>query len=92
MRRLIQLATTANSINFPRAATRGLTSAIVRIGVALENKNNNQYWLQTIQPLQDRFKRIISRDDFVRSYHCEDVKIQIIDILECLIGKYENFL
>lgn len=83
---LIELVT-KNSLNLPQVAKRGVMSTVVQAGTALQNSSNEKlYWSQTIQPLYDQFKQIISRNDFSRSCHQEDVKIQITELFEFFIG------
>ncbi|KAH0541119.1 exportin-4-like [Cotesia glomerata] len=83
---LIDLAT-KNSFSLPQVAKRGIMSTVVQVGIALKNKSNEkQYWSQTLQPLLDQFKQIISRNDFSRSCHQEDIKLQITELLEFFIG------
>lgn len=83
---LIELAT-KNSFSLPQVAKRGIMSTVVQVGIALKNKSNEkQYWSQTLQPLLDQFKQIISRNDFSRSCHQEDIKLQITELLEFFIG------
>lgn len=85
--RLVDLATKAH-FDLSQIAKRGLSKAIVQVGGAIQDANTKeQYWLQTLQPLQNRFKEIISNESFSRTYHQENVKVQIIDILESIIGK-----
>ena len=49
-----------------------------------------KYYLcfQVLKPLQDRFKNVICQENFNRIFHEENVKMEIIDILESFIGKY----
>ncbi|XP_063971922.1 exportin-4-like isoform X2 [Diachasmimorpha longicaudata] len=83
--RLIDLATKVE-YQLPQAAKRRLMRVIVQAGAALRGENNEGYWSQTLQPLHDRFKQIVSNNNFSRSYHQEDVRGQIIDVLESFIG------
>ncbi|XP_015117470.1 exportin-4 [Diachasma alloeum] len=82
---LIDLATKVQ-YQLPQTAKRGLMRAIVQAGAALQGDNNEGYWSQTLQPLHDRFKQIVSNNNFSRSYHQEEVRVQIIDVLESFIG------
>jgi hypothetical protein len=45
------------------------------------------FLFQVLKPLQDRFKNIICQENFNRIFHEENVKMEIIDILESFIGK-----
>lgn len=90
--RLVDLATKAH-LDLSQIAKRGLSKVIVQVGGAIQDAcNKEQYWSQTLQPLQNRFKEIISNESFSRSYHQENVKMQIIDILESIIGKILFYL
>ncbi|KAK0168912.1 hypothetical protein PV327_002668 [Microctonus hyperodae] len=82
---LIDLAI-KNHLAFPQAAKRGLLCAIAIIGGALKNDDEERYWSQTIKLLVDRFNQVLSGNGSVPSPHQEDVKIQIIDLLDCFIG------
>lgn len=83
---LIDLAM-KNHFAFPQSAKRGLLCAIVIIGRALKNDDEERYWSQTVKLLVDRFNQILSGNGVVPSPHQEDVKIQIIDLLDCFIGR-----
>lgn len=64
--------------------------AVGQVAVSVRNLNEQySYWTQILQPLLDRLpiKQITSDEKFLQSYHREEVKVQIIDILERLIGK-----
>jgi hypothetical protein len=47
----------------------------------------NVSFFQVLKPLQDRFKNIICQENFNRTFHEENMKVEIIDILESFIGK-----
>lgn len=71
----------------PQVVKRGLMLAIVQVGAAVKNSSVEEgYWSRTLQLYQNRFKEITSNVNFRHSYHEEQVKVQIIDILESLIG------
>ncbi|KZC13861.1 Exportin-4 [Dufourea novaeangliae] len=73
--------------DFPQKVKRGLMQAVIQGGIATPNATaEGGYWSQALQPLQDRYKRITTDEKFLKSYHQEEIKIQIIDILECAIG------
>jgi hypothetical protein len=44
-------------------------------------------FFQVLKPLQDKFKNIICQENFNRMFHLENIKLDIIDILESFIGK-----
>ncbi|KAK7874402.1 hypothetical protein R5R35_001498 [Gryllus longicercus] len=71
----------------PQAAKRGLFKAFVLAGAAVEDAGNrSDYWVQVLKPLQERFKGIICKENFNRIFHEENVKLELIDILESFIG------
>lgn len=81
---LVELATKPD---LPQEAKRGLMGSIVRVGhVFTDSERTQQYFLQILQPLQNRFKDIICNSEFPRNYHQEAVRVQIMDILESCVG------
>ncbi|EZA56944.1 Exportin-4 [Ooceraea biroi] len=91
--------------NCPQVVKRGLMHAVVQIGVMLQdmstiNKSDTSdtsisnvkqtFWSQTLESLQHRCTQLISSDNFMSSYHQEEIKVQIIDILESFIGITEG--
>lgn len=86
---LIELATKSR-YDLPQTAKRGLVRVVVQVGAALrDDSHKDQYWAQTLQPLLDRFKQIISNEYFTRSYHEEQIKIQLMELFESYIGQYK---
>lgn len=86
--RLIELATKSR-YDLPQAAKRGLLRAVVQVGAAFRDQTyEDQYWSQTLQPLLSRFKEIISNENLPRTFHQEEVRVQLIDVLESFIGKH----
>lgn len=79
---------TKDRFNLPQAAKRSMMRALVQIGAAVQDQNSKQqYWSETLLPLQQRFKQYIDNDNFRLSYHQEEIRLGIIDILESFIGK-----
>ncbi|KAF3420096.1 hypothetical protein E2986_07329 [Frieseomelitta varia] len=72
--------------NFPQVVKKGLMQAVVQVAITVQNKIDQSYWTQTLQPLLDKFKQITSNDKFLQCYHQEEIKIQVIDVLECFSG------
>ncbi|KAK1126040.1 hypothetical protein K0M31_005568 [Melipona bicolor] len=72
--------------DFPQVVKKGLMQAVVQVAITVQNKIDQSYWTQTLQPLLDKFKQITSNDKFLQCYHQEEIKIQVIDVLECFIG------
>ena len=84
---LVNLATKGE--NLPEEAKRSLAQAIVQVGLAFptdDPERMQEYYIQILQPLQNRFKEIICNQEFQRNYYHEGIRLQIIDILETLIG------
>ncbi|XP_012280513.1 exportin-4 isoform X2 [Orussus abietinus] len=83
---LIELAT-KKRFDLPSTAKRGLMRVIVQIGDAVQLYTDEpHYWVQTLEPLRTSFKQIVTSDTFPRSYHQDNIRAQIFDILESLIG------
>ncbi|XP_067013326.2 exportin-4 isoform X2 [Anabrus simplex] len=84
---IVQLQNKMEKGSLPQAAKRGLFKALVQGGAAVEDVNSRvEYWVQVLKPLQDRFKNIIMQENFNRIFHEENIKLEIIDILESFIG------
>lgn len=84
---IINLATKGQH-DFPQVVKRGLMQAIIQVAITVQNKIDQSYWIQTLQPLLNKFKQITSNENFLQCYHQEKIKIQVIDILEYFIGKF----
>ncbi|XP_076760999.1 exportin-4 [Xylocopa sonorina] len=82
---IINLATKGQH-DFPQIVKRGLMQTVVRAAVGVENEIDQSYWMQTLQPLLDRFKQVTCNEKFLRYYQQEDIKMQVSDILDCYIG------
>ncbi|KAG7189043.1 hypothetical protein KM043_008634 [Ampulex compressa] len=83
--RIMELAT-KGQYDFPQVVKRGLMRAIVQVEAAGKNSNNKNYCWQALQSLQNRYRQITSNEYFLQSYQQEEIKVQIIDILESFIG------
>lgn len=70
--------------DFPQVVKRGLMRAVVHAGSVIMPEQ--YYWSRTLEVLQNRFTQLISSDNFMTSYHEEQIKVQFIDILESCIG------
>ncbi|KAJ8667435.1 hypothetical protein QAD02_009098 [Eretmocerus hayati] len=81
---LVELATKGGS-DLPQDAKRGLMRAIVAVGIVFID-TDTPYFEQVLQPLQERFKNIVCHADFPREYHQEQIRAQIMDLLEAFIG------
>ncbi|XP_029049144.1 exportin-4-like [Osmia bicornis bicornis] len=85
---ILNLAT-KGQYDFPQVVKRGLMQAVGQVAASVQNLNEqHSYWTEILQSLLDRLpiKQITSDEKFLQSYHQEEVKVQIIDILERLIG------
>ncbi|XP_076634880.1 exportin-4 [Colletes latitarsis] len=85
---IINLAT-KGQYDFQQVVKRGLMHAVIRVGIIMKVEiinSSKSYWSQTVQLLQNRCKQITSDVKFMQCYHQEEIKVQIIDILECFIG------
>lgn len=71
------------------SAKRGVYKGLTLAGAALQDASSrNEYWSQILKPLQDRFKTILCQENFSRIYHQENIKTEVLDILESLVGEY----
>ncbi|KOC60217.1 Exportin-4 [Habropoda laboriosa] len=86
---IINLAT-KGQYDFPQVVKRGLMKALVQVAMNCPSKTNQSYWTQILQPLLDRCKRVTSDEKFLQSYHQEEIKVQVIDNLERLIGAIQG--
>ena len=83
--RLIELATTHGRL--PGKAKRGLLKALVLVGAAQESSENRDlYWNQVLKPLEMRYQAIIGRDNIKAIYMEENVRNEVIDLLEGFTG------
>lgn len=85
---IIELAT-KGQYDFPQIIKRGLMHAVVHAGIVLQDTEQS-YWSRTLESLQNRYMQLISSNNFMSSYHEEQIKVQIIDILESCIGNILN--
>ncbi|XP_054273696.1 exportin-4-like [Macrosteles quadrilineatus] len=73
--------------SLPQAARRGLMKAFVLAGAALdEAQKREEYWLQILKPLQERFKNIVCQENFNQTYQDDKTRNEVIDIFESFIG------
>lgn len=71
----------------PQNIRRGLYKGFTLAGAALtDTQETNAYYEQILKPVQLRFKTLLGQENFNRIYQEENVKKEIVDILECLIG------
>nr|XP_031849996.1 exportin-4-like isoform X2 [Nomia melanderi] len=79
--------------DFSPEVKRGLTQAVIQcefvglhLGKEKDEKEEENYWARILHPLGDRCMQIMSDEKFLKSYHREEIKVQIIDTLDRLIG------
>lgn len=71
----------------PQNIRRGLYKGFTLAGAALTDAQEaNAYYEQILKPVQLRFKTLLGQENFNRVYQEENVKKEIVDILECYIG------
>ncbi|KAG8318071.1 Exportin-4 [Homalodisca vitripennis] len=75
----------------PQAAKRGLMKAFILAGAALEDsQKRDEYWLQILKPLQERFKNIVCQENFNQIFQDDKTRNEVIDIFECFIAKLKQ--
>jgi len=83
---VIELATKGQR-DFPASVKRGLMQVVVQAAVAVHNKvMEGYYWSQTVIYVEQRCTELISSNNFTSSYHQDEIRVQVIDILDSLIG------
>lgn len=71
----------------PQSVKCGLLKGFVIAGATITDENSRkEYWQRILIPIQSRFKNIICRENFNRIYQEEQVKSEIIDLLESFTG------
>lgn len=66
---------------------RGLYRGFVLAAAAIQEENGRaEYWKRILSPVQLRFKTILGQENFNRIYQEENVKTEITNILESLLG------
>lgn len=84
---LVRLHNDFESDAVPQSAKRGLLKAFILAGAALdESHKRDEYWIQILKPLQERFKHIVCNESFSRTFQEEKIRNEVIDILESFIG------
>jgi len=86
--------------NCPQIVRRALMRTVIQIAVTLQdlkitnNKNNaslykieETFWLEILQSLTDKCIQLTTSNNFKSSYHQENIRNQIINILDSFIGK-----
>ncbi|XP_013778949.1 exportin-4-like [Limulus polyphemus] len=71
----------------PAAAKRGILKSLVIVGTANQDKESKeQYWKHLIEPLQNRINAVFYNGSFHQNFHREQVKSEVLDLIECVIG------
>ncbi|KAL6090325.1 hypothetical protein STEG23_009248 [Scotinomys teguina] len=83
-----QFASRSPPLNFLSSPVqRTLMKALVLGGFAhMDTETKQQYWTEVLQPLQQRFLRVINQDNFQQMCQQEEVKQEITATLEALCG------
>ncbi|MEJ1280352.1 exportin 4 [Cricetulus griseus] len=83
-----QFASRSPPLNFLSSPVqRTLMKALVLGGFAhMDTETKQQYWTEVLQPLQQRFLRVINQENFQQMCQQEDVKQEITATLEALCG------
>lgn len=62
---------------------------VVQAGVAIHNKViEGHYWSQTVIYVEQRCTELMSSNNFTSSHHQDEIRVQIIDILDSFIGNF----
>ncbi|KAI4565458.1 hypothetical protein MJT46_019746 [Ovis ammon polii x Ovis aries] len=83
-----QFASRSPPLNFLSSPVqRTLMKALVLGGFAhMDTETKQQYWTVVLQPLQQRFLRVINQENFPQTCQQEEVKQEITATLEALCG------
>lgn len=83
-----QFASRSPPLNFLSSPVqRTLMKALVLGGFAhMDTETKQQYWTEVLQPLQQRFLRVINQENFPQTCQQEEVKQEITATLEALCG------
>ncbi|XP_059985435.1 exportin-4 isoform X4 [Lagenorhynchus albirostris] len=83
-----QFASRSPPLNFLSSPVqRTLMKALVLGGFAhMDAETKQQYWTEVLQPLQQRFLRVINQEDFPQLCQREEVKREVTATLEALCG------
>ncbi|XP_006832027.1 PREDICTED: exportin-4 [Chrysochloris asiatica] len=83
-----QFARRSPPLNFLSSPVqRTLMKALVLGGFAhMDTETKQQYWTEVLQPLQQRFLRVINQENFQQMCQQEEVKQEITATLEALCG------
>lgn len=78
---------TVNNQDLPQTAKRNLMLVIVKAAYIYSDKYKvKEYYAETFGPLLCRFQNIIYPPVFQQNFHQEEIRVQIVHILECLVG------
>ncbi|XP_062563749.1 exportin-4-like [Armigeres subalbatus] len=85
------------SVDLPVSIKRKMLKGFVMIAASVENEALRADYLgKILLPIEDKYKMLISHQNFQSVYQNEDVKLKVIEILEeligCVQGAYSNSL
>ncbi|KAK6640921.1 hypothetical protein RUM44_012619 [Polyplax serrata] len=73
--------------SLPQGVKRDVIRGLTLAGMALKDENHRREYIdQVLKPLQNRLLTIVRQENFSRISHEESVKVEILDILDCMIG------
>ncbi|KAF5270418.1 hypothetical protein FQR65_LT05606 [Abscondita terminalis] len=71
----------------PQNIRRGLYKGFVLAGASMNDlEATNEYFRRILKPVQTRFKDLVCQENFNRIYQEENIKTEVVDIIECFIG------
>ncbi|KAL1394790.1 hypothetical protein pipiens_011705 [Culex pipiens pipiens] len=83
------------SVDLPVAIKRKLLKGFVMVASSVESDElRHEYLGKILQPIEDKYKMLISHQNFQSVYQNEEVQLKVIEILEeligCVQGAYQN--
>ncbi|XP_022913181.1 exportin-4-like [Onthophagus taurus] len=73
--------------SLPVNIRRNLLRAFVLAGCSFTDKNHSlEYYQRILSPIQHSFKMLVTQERFNVTYQEENVRAELLDILECFIG------
>lgn len=74
--------------SLPQGVKRDVIKGLTLAGMALKDESSRKEYLdQVLKPFQNRLLTLVNQQNFSRMCHEESVKIEILDILDCMIGE-----
>lgn len=73
--------------SLPQRVKRDVFKGLTLASMILKNDSSRKEYLdQVLKPLHDRFLSLVKHPDFARLSHEENTKLEILNILDCIIG------